>query len=464
MRRPRTTLRRATPLLVVALASTAWALPITLRDSNGTRYNVNTDVVPLPPTSLASGALTDATFEKPVTVTSYFVSSTFFGFTTIYTVQRQIDVPLRNAFSGFNGLVVTAVGGQSLLLPLLYNPGEGLAGEECPQSGKNRQLVFQPQTYPLQNLSITRKVFVPNNGEFLRWLNVVTNTGASPVSVSVALRGLLGSGTSTRVTNTSSGSSGLGSNVQWFTTAQQTPKGVRSTEPKLGFVVQGPGVSPLPTVAIGSFGQTVFTYSPTIQPGQSAIVLTFVTVQGNTKQARNTVENLVTLPAKAIYCMSEAELRQVVNFAPITPPDTKKATITLNFKKATADTVKWNGSITIGAGLSLLGLPVTVDVGGAAQTFVLNKKGKANNGSGNSFNLQAKLQGGVTKAGTVKFSFQLKGDFKAALAEYGLTDASVQNLPVIVPVTVVAGPQSYAVQRNFTYTATQGKKGTAKSS
>ena len=169
-------LRRLGMLALLASASGAAALPITLKDSNGTRYNINTAVEPLILSSNASGALTDATFVKSVTVTSFFVGFTpFFGFTTVFTIQRHVNVPLTNAFQGFNGLLVTAVNGQELAAPLLFNPGENLASEECPQNGKNRQLVFQTQTFPSLNLQLPRKVFVPRNAPFLRWLNVVTN-------------------------------------------------------------------------------------------------------------------------------------------------------------------------------------------------------------------------------------------------------------------------------------------------
>lgn len=461
--------RRFGVLALLASASAAMALPITLKDSNGTRYNINTAVDPLDLSSNASGAVTDATFQKSVTVTSYFVGfSPFFGFTTVYTIQRQVNVPLKNAFggptSGFNGLLISAVNGQSLPNLLPFNTGENLASEECPQSGTNRQLVFPAQNFPALNLQVTRKVFVPSNAEFLRWLNIITNTGSTPMSVSATLLGLLGSGNQTRVTGTSTGDSGVSSAVQWFTTAQQTPTGTFSLEPKLGFVVQGPGASPPPSVAINSLGRTVFTYTPFIEPGASAIVMTFVTVQGNTKQAKSTVQKLITLPAKAITCLTQPELRQIVNFAPITPPVTKKATIALNFKKPHADKINWNGTITIGAGISLAGLPVTIDVGGAAQTFTLNKKGKANDGGGNKFRFQPKLKNGVTKAGNVKFSFQLKGDFTDDLADDGLIDASLKNVPVTVPASFMAGPQSYVTEQAFTYTATEGKKGSAKSS
>jgi hypothetical protein len=463
MRRPDAALRALLTLTLLVLASRAVALPITLRDSNGTRYNINTDVDPLLNDSTASGAITDATFQKPVTVTSYFVGFTFFGFTTVYTVQRQINVPLTNAFAGFNGLLITGINGTNLPNGVLYNPGEGLASQDCPQNGTNRQLTFQTQNFPLLNLQVARKVFVPSNGEFLRWLNIVTNTATTPQTVSIGLLGQLGSRDATRITSTSTGDSGLSANVQWFTTSQQTPKGTFSTEPKLGFVVQGPGAPLVPTVGINSVGRVGFIYSPLIQPGASAIVLTYVTVQGNTKNAKSTVQNLVTLPAKGIFCLSQAELRQVVNFAPITPPVTKKATIALNFKKTGADTVNWKGTITIGAGISLKGLPVTIDVGGASQMFVLNKQGKANNGSGNKFSLQPKLKNGVTKAGTVKFSFQLKGDFTAIFEDDGLVNATVKNVPVTVPASFTAS-QTFATEQNFTYTATEGKKGTAKNS
>jgi hypothetical protein len=156
-------------LALLLLASGASALPITLRDSNGTRYNINTDVGQNIPDSFASGAVTDATFQKPVTVTSYFVGFTFFGFTTVYTVQRQVNVPLKNAFAGFNGLVITGFNGVKLPEGLLFNPSEQLASEDCSQNGTNRQLNFQTQQFPNLNLAVTRKVFVPNNGDFLRW-------------------------------------------------------------------------------------------------------------------------------------------------------------------------------------------------------------------------------------------------------------------------------------------------------
>ena len=142
----------------LAVASYAYALPVELKDSNGTKYNVNTQVVPLSSLSNASGALTNATFVKAVTVTNYYIGFTpWLGFLTTYTTQHQVNVPLTPAFDGFNGLLITAVNGQKLAVPLVFNPGQALAGQDCPDSnGKNKQLDFATQTFSAQNLALTR--------------------------------------------------------------------------------------------------------------------------------------------------------------------------------------------------------------------------------------------------------------------------------------------------------------------
>src|SRR5262249_54235966 len=104
------------------------------------------------------------------------------------------------------------------------------------------------------------------------------------------------------------------------------------------------------------------------------------------------------------------------------------------------------------------------DAGGATQTFTLNKKGKANNGGGNKFALNAQLKNGVTKQGTVNFQFNLKGSFQDSLANYGLTNVTQKNVPVTVPVTFTAGPNMFSTDQSFNYKATEGKTGTAKNS
>jgi hypothetical protein len=168
--------------------------------------------------------------------------------------------------------------------------------------------------------------------------------------------------------------------------------------------------APASSVGINSVGQAAYTFTPTIQPGATAIVMTFVTVQGKTSNAKNQCEDIVAdpLPADAITCMSELELSQVVNFPKVTPPDLKSSTVQLKFNKTGQDTVVWKGKVTIGAGVSLQGLPVTVNFG-VPTSF--SSEGSANNGGGNKFNLQ-------TSRST------WKGDYQTPLAAYGPTNAT----------------------------------------
>jgi hypothetical protein len=462
------TLARAAAGLVLALATLASATPVELRDGNGTRYQVNTAVNPLTNSSLASGALTNATYTQPTTVTEYYYFYTFFGGVSTATAKYQVNVPLRPAFTGFNGLLVTSAGGVAFPQPLVYNPGEALAGADCPDSsGTNKELLFPTQSFPAAQLSITRKVFVPSNKGFLRWLNVVTNEASEARQVGIALRGMVASQNATKIVATSNGGV-LNAQTLWFTSAQSVPQGQRSLQPRIGYVVQNAGAAtPASTVATNGAGQIVFTFAPTIPAGGTAIIMTFVTVQGSANQAKTTASNLVAtpIPSDAINCMSELELSQVVNFPKLTPPTLSSAQVKLNFKKSGQDTAVWKGKVTIGAGASLAGLPVTVDLGGVAQTFTLKKNGSANNGDGNKFDLQATLKHGVTKAGTVKFSFNLKGDLQTAYAAYGLTNATASNVPVTLPLTISVGNVgSYGVDQPFTWKATAGKSGTAKAS
>ena len=239
---------RLVALLALLATARAHAQPIELKDQNGTSYFINTAVDPLVRNSEASGAIANATYDKAVTVTSYFVGLTPFGlFLTTYSVQHQVDVPLRNAFAGFNGLVISGVDGVALPAPLVFNPGEGLASEDCTQNDKNRELIFQTQSFASANLLVTRQVFVPDNSAFVRWLNVVTNTGTTPRQVGITLQGLLGSGTQTKIGTTSTGDTTVTAGDLWFTSGQSVPQGEQSTEPTVGFIVQGGGAPRRPS-------------------------------------------------------------------------------------------------------------------------------------------------------------------------------------------------------------------------
>src|SRR5262245_19079555 len=138
---------------VLIAGTLAHAVPVELKDTNGTKYKVNTQVQPLISDSLASGALTNATYVQPTTVTEYYFFITFFGGISTATAKYQIDVPLTPAFAGFNGLLISSLNGVSLGSPLVFNQNQPYT-QDCPTSnGTIQEIVFPTETFgPPANL------------------------------------------------------------------------------------------------------------------------------------------------------------------------------------------------------------------------------------------------------------------------------------------------------------------------
>jgi hypothetical protein len=65
----------------------------------------------------------------------------------------------------------------------------------------------------------------------------------------------------------------------------------------------------------------------------------------------------------------------------------------------------------------------------------------------------------------VKYHFNMKGDFQALMASFGLANTTESKVPVTVPLSFSVGTAgSYGTTQAFTYKATAGKSGTASSS
>src|SRR5262249_59307317 len=125
---------------------------------------------------------------------------------------------------------------------------------------------------------------------------------------------------------------------------QSVPQGQHSTQPTVGFVLQGDGAT-VPVRSAGvkvapqvPAGQAIVTYTPTIPAGGTVIIMTLTTVQGNFKMAKNEISNLAELPSSTLKCMTQRELTQVDNFAPIPPPPPQNTTVPPQLTKTGQDT------------------------------------------------------------------------------------------------------------------------------
>jgi hypothetical protein len=266
-------------------------------DAGGLEFFVNTNIT-FTTSSSASAAASEATFTQAVAAT------TTGGGTTMST--------LNDAFDGYNGLFVNGTS---------YN-NNGTVTLECigATSQIERQAVYTAQT--IGNLSVSRKVFVPDDDEFIRWLNFVTNNGAATESVTLSTSNNLGSDSSTVIVTSSSGDTTVTTADNWVTTMQDY-SGSTSSDPRLGHVLQGTG-APTPlgavTFADGDDGPT-WSYTFDVAPGETVAIMNFATGQPSQADAAAQATALEDLQGAALDCMTQTEIDQVINFDTFVPTD-----------------------------------------------------------------------------------------------------------------------------------------------
>ncbi|HEX4960577.1 MAG TPA: hypothetical protein VF173_07040 [Thermoanaerobaculia bacterium] len=282
-----------------------------LIDASGVKYFINTNIT-FSTSSSASAAMSEASYTHAVAAT------TLNGGTTSTT--------LNDAYDGYNTLclslnntVATCETGNANFV--IYNKN-GPATTECPgtTSGVNRQVVFPVQT--AGSIQMQRKVFVPDNDSFARWLNYFTNTSGSPQTVTAVIANNLGSDSNTVIVSSSNGNNTAEITDTWVTTFQNY-SGTTSSDPRLGHVLQGTGA----TVQLAGINfadgddNPFWGYTFTLAPGETKIIANFAVVQPSKAAANAKSASLAVtpLPANAIQCTTLTEQTEIMNFVSTVP-------------------------------------------------------------------------------------------------------------------------------------------------
>jgi hypothetical protein len=161
----------------------------------------------------------------------------------------------------------------------------------------------------LGGVQVTRKVFSPSGGGFIRYLEELTNPSSTDLVVTVKVEGFL-SGTATEVFT---GPSSTGSTYAIVDNSGQC------CAPVLGFVFAGPGASvPVGSTHFANQDTTVsYTWNVSIPAGQTAILMHFGIQRNITDDAGavTQAQGLVNLTdPNALTGMTAAEQSEVVNF------------------------------------------------------------------------------------------------------------------------------------------------------
>jgi hypothetical protein len=144
------------------------------------------------------------------------------------------------------------------------------------------------------------------------------------------------------------------------------------------------------------------------------------------------------------------------------PLAVSKLKIKLNFAKPLKDSISVSGLIPVPAGFSVAGKELVISVGGTTKTVTLDAKGKSKVGF-DTVKLTVKSKKGVVAAQDAKFKFTFKkGNFAVDLADEGLVNSTVFDVPVDVLVSLQFNGELRQNLVPLTYKAKTGKTGSAK--
>ena len=273
-----------------------------LIDGSGLEYSVNANIT-FSTSSSASGAASEASYTHVV------AADTASGGVAVNSLNDMFDGYGALCVSLTNALGPCTTGNADYII---YNKN-GVATLEL----AGRQVVFNPQT--IGALTVSRKVFVPENDEFIRWQNIFTNNGTEPITFTASIANNLGSDSNTRIVDTSNGT-GTTSPVEDLTTTWvvtfQNFSGTTSSDPRVAHVLQTPGAT-APLVAVhfaDGDDNPYWTYSVTLTAGETATLVNFTVGTPTRAAAIAKAQELALLPASAFQGMSSAMVAQVQNF------------------------------------------------------------------------------------------------------------------------------------------------------
>ena len=177
-----------------------------------------------------------------------------------------------------------------------------------------REVVVGPAT--VGGVEILRKIFVPSDQPWARFLEVVTNTSSVTVNYDLTISTNMGSDDETAVIGTGSGDLVFDAGDRWLV----TDDGASNTDPAVLQVIGGSGAE-APASAGLIDDEITFSYSLSLAPGETQIVMHFAAQSAEEAVLLDAGPLLSRLEGDALAGLSAGELAQIVNFvvAPAAP-------------------------------------------------------------------------------------------------------------------------------------------------
>ncbi|MGH8004253.1 MAG: choice-of-anchor D domain-containing protein, partial [Limisphaerales bacterium] len=173
-----------------------------------------------------------------------------------------------------------------------------------------REIVIGPSFFG--SVSVTRKIYVPANAAFARFLEVLTNPTGSPRNVTVDIYTNLGSDGGEGFAQTSSGDATFTTVDNWITTDDVPNAG----DPAIVHVLAGDGGGLRPNAVGGGqyTGFVSYSFNVTVPANGQAIIMHFGAQRINGTEGVAAAAALADLQGEALTGMSPEEKRLVLNF------------------------------------------------------------------------------------------------------------------------------------------------------
>lgn len=206
-----------------------------------------------------------------------------------------------NAYSG--GMYLIANGNW------FYSPtGRGVLLNNGREAG-----LTTPYAYLFPGLRVSRRVFVPDDDSFARYLDMFDNFGTQDQTVTVRIQTYPSTGSQGVLVTTADGDGLFETNDDWLVFDDATDFGGR---PTLAQVVAGPGAGTRPTAVSAVTGQSPFwyEYQVTVPAGGRAILMHFAIQNPDRASAALKATSVTSLPPVTLRGISAADAAAIVNF------------------------------------------------------------------------------------------------------------------------------------------------------
>lgn len=172
-----------------------------------------------------------------------------------------------------------------------------------------REVEIGPRS--ISGLKTSRKIFVPNEDGFIRYLEIVSNQTPVSRTVTFEIESELESGAA-RVVDTSSGDTRATRQDDYVVTTDPA----KPESPMIGHVFSGPDgeIEPSQALVDAPDNELRLQFRVSVPSGQRAIILHFATKRNDRSESLRTAERLRSLLGSALRGLSPEELDDVVNF------------------------------------------------------------------------------------------------------------------------------------------------------